>query len=513
MNEYLDLVEEARKKQIKLTEEQYKYIRDLYVTAANNLKKNTARAPKGSLSERWLKDYRQAISQEIDELNKLLEGKITDNLLISANNAVGVQLNFFELLDNKYSLGISNSFRNMFSNVANDTIKELISGEFYKDGKGLSRRIWFNGKSVNGDIDYIVQQGIAQKKSAYELAKDVEMYVNPAARKTWDWKNVYPNTAKTIDYNAQRLARTAINHAHTLATLRSCEKNPFIQKVRWHSAFVPKRTCPLCIERDGKEYLLKDCPMDHPNGMCYQEPILDDSMEDIGKRLGAWVNGQEDNLLDSWYNQNEDSFSKDNNIFNKATDSNSENGGIIREKVVRSPEYKSNKQLIDSEEYENKFDSIVDKKVKASVIKETRSIIKKNDKKNTESMAFINEKGKAISRQDTGVFGGEIDISVIEDEAENSVILTHNHPGSTAFSDSDIALLLDKPQIETIIAAGHNGTVYMLDVGDGIRLETNNTLNENKVIQEYKRLYDILKDPNKVVESLAKKYNWNYEVK
>lgn len=302
-NEYLKLVEESRKKQSKLTEDQYKQIRKLYRDAAKDLKIKANKANKGSLTQGWLKDYRKSILSDLKDINKILEDKIEINMQQSAENASAIQLSLFDKINMKYGLGLSETFRNIFSSVPKEALKGLITGDFYKDGKGLSKRIWFNEHKVNGDIDYIIQKGIVEKKSAYELAQDLQTYVNPEAKKDWEWKKVYPKTAKTIDYCAQRLARTSISHSYTLSMLKSCERNPFIEKIKWHSVFAPGRTCPLCKSRDGRVYLLKDCPVDHPNGMCYQEPLLDDSLENIGSKLKHWVNGNSDSTLDDWYNK------------------------------------------------------------------------------------------------------------------------------------------------------------------------------------------------------------------
>ena len=309
MNEYEKLIYNSRKKQSKLNLEQYKKIINLYRDVAKSLQVKANKAKKGSVTERWAKDYKKAVKAQIKQMNEVIEALISGNIKKSAENATAIQLDFFDQINMKYGLGMSTSFKNMFSNVPNEVLKELVSGNFYKDGKGLSKRIWFNRNKVNGDIDRIIQKGIAEKKSAYELAQDLQDYVNPDVKKDWQWKKVYPGTAKTIDYNAQRLARTSISHAYTLSMLKSCERNPFIQKVKWHSVFAPGRTCPLCKERDGREYSLKDCPMDHPNGMCYQEPLLDDSLENIGSRLNSWAKGNSDSALDEWYEKYGDYFS------------------------------------------------------------------------------------------------------------------------------------------------------------------------------------------------------------
>ena len=69
-------------------------------------------------------------------------------------------------------------------------------------------------KNTQGDIQYIVAQGIASQKSAFDIAKDLEKYVDPSAKKDWAWSKVYPGTKKVVDYNAQRLARTMVSHAY-----------------------------------------------------------------------------------------------------------------------------------------------------------------------------------------------------------------------------------------------------------------------------------------------------------
>ncbi len=106
--------------------------------------------------------------------------------------------------------------------------------------------------------------------------------------------------------------------------------------------------------------------------------------------------------------------------------------------------------------------------------KETKNAIKRNDGKNTEMMSLVDKNGKALTNQSTGSFGGSIDLSCLEKMPDNSVVLTHNHPLSSSFSGDDLEILMDNPQIKSIIAGGHNGTVYKLSVGKGIRTEINN---------------------------------------
>ncbi|HBC97358.1 MAG TPA: hypothetical protein DC034_11270, partial [Clostridium sp.] len=289
-NEYLLLVEEARKRQIKLNNKQIKRIRNLYREVAKNLEVKANKAKKGSLTERWIKDYKKAVEQEIRRINGVLFTQISDSILESANIPIGIQLNFFSLIDNKYKGNIDKSFASMFSNVPNKVLYEITNGDIYKDGRGLSKRLWWNEKKVNGDIDYIIQKGIAEKKSAFELAEDLQTYLNPDTKKDFEFKSRYGN--KRVEYNSFRLAITSISHAYQLSMKRSCKMNPFVTGIQWHiSNSTHRKTCELCKSRDGKIYPADELPLDHPMGMCHFTPVILDSMEDIGTRLNKWGKG------------------------------------------------------------------------------------------------------------------------------------------------------------------------------------------------------------------------------
>ena len=154
-------------------------------------------------------------------------------------------------------------------------------------------------KKTHKDIDKIVAEGVALNKSAYDIAKDLERYINPTARKEWDWSKVYPGTNRVIDYNAQRLARTLVAHAYQQSLERTCEKNPFVTGYKWVSAN-SDRTCELCKERDGQIYEKGDLPLDHPNGLCTFIAVIPDSMTDISNRLADWAKGKSDSALDEF---------------------------------------------------------------------------------------------------------------------------------------------------------------------------------------------------------------------
>lgn len=190
------------------------------------------------------------------------------------------------------------------SHVPEHSISAIINGQIYgvlPDGSNwtLSGSIWTNASEFHNDISMIVANGLAANKSTLEIARDLEKYVDPLAKKPWDWGKVYPGSAQQIDYNAQRLARTLAAHAYQYTLVYTTRKNPFVTGYIWHSV-MQERTCEICAERDNQFYEKDALPLDHPNGLCYWECAIPDSMDEIADRLADWVNGKADPALDEY---------------------------------------------------------------------------------------------------------------------------------------------------------------------------------------------------------------------
>lgn len=338
MNEYLKLVEEAQQKRIRLTKEQVKSIRGLYRDVAKDLNRRAKSANKGSLNERWLLDYQKQFKSDIKQLNKILKKDIESSMLKSAEYATGIQVDFLNLLDIKYNLNSKETFSNMFSKIPQQALQELVSGEFYKDGRGLSERLWFHEMKANADFDYIIQKGLAEKKNVYDLAKDLWDYVNPDVKKDWNFKNIYPGVGnKKIEYNSFRLAVTSISHTYQLSMQKSCKANPFVEGIQWHTSNSHRGPCSLCQSREGHVYDADKLPLDHPLGVCYFTPIITKSMDDVGSELHDWLYGGSNSKLDDWYREYGREFAGESNLFrniSKKDNNNDTNSDIIKNKEV-----------------------------------------------------------------------------------------------------------------------------------------------------------------------------------
>lgn len=278
---------------IELTREQQKEIEGLYRRVANDIAKRSEKIPSTNseaLRQQYLKKLQTQVNEQLEKIGQEIEGTITQTMTQVAADVVSDNLKWME------SVGMP--VGGAFSHVPDDVVRSVATGQLYKGNWSLSKAIWGNTQKTQNDINTVIAEGIAQNKSAYDIAKDLEKYVNPSAKKDWSWSKVYPGTNKKVDYNAQRLARTLVSHAYQQAFVKTTQKNPFVTKYKWLGSN-SHRICPICAARDGKLFEKDELPLDHPNGMCTFVAVMD-SMVDIADRLADWAQGKEDPALDAY---------------------------------------------------------------------------------------------------------------------------------------------------------------------------------------------------------------------
>lgn len=287
---------DAEKIRANLTKEQENEISMLYRGVYLRTRKQMLAIPKdGTASQQIQRQYLNKLHKQLDEAYKSLGIGLEKQLQKEAKKAAdGVVESSTKFLE-KVGLKVEGAF----SHVPKDIVNAIVTGQVYGGNWSLSGAIWADINKHQSDINKIIAEGVAANKSAYDIAKDLEKYVDPSAKKDWDWSKVYPGTSKKIDYNAQRLARTMVSHAYQQSLERVCKNNPFVDGYIWQAAH-SGRVCPICEERDGKLFAKGDLPLDHPNGMCTFIAHMTNGMEGIADRLADWANGKEDPALDKW---------------------------------------------------------------------------------------------------------------------------------------------------------------------------------------------------------------------
>lgn len=269
----------------------------MYLDIARDAAKRSALLSKdssasASLKRAQLKDLVRSMNLALQNSANQLDQDLLDEMR-QISMAVGVDM---EKWLSKAGMPM---MKGMFASVPDDIVKRVATGKIYQQKWTLSGAIWGDVKAKQDDINSIVAEGIAANKSTYDIAKDLEKYVDPTAKKDWNWSKVYPRTAKVIDYNAQRLARTMLTHAYQQAVEQHIRYNPFVSGVIWHTAH-SGRVCELCKEREGKFYRKGEAPLDHPNGMCFLEAQTQ-SLDDVADQLADWVNGANRPDIDRYY--------------------------------------------------------------------------------------------------------------------------------------------------------------------------------------------------------------------
>lgn len=248
-----------------------------------------------ALSERQAKELQKALTEQSKQVSNEVYNNIKQNIYIISDTVVKDNVEWLK------SLGFSGSNLDAaFSSIPDDIVRMLITGQIYEGGWNLSSRIWSSNEKTLSNCYQIVAKGMAENRPIYDIAKELEKYVSPQTAKSWnpilrtkntktgewEYKRIYRGK---VDYNAQRLARTLVQHGYQQSFIAVTEKNPFVLKYQWSAN--GSRVCPICQDRDGQMFEKGDLPMDHPNGMCTMIPVIDDQMLD---KLADWFNSPDD---------------------------------------------------------------------------------------------------------------------------------------------------------------------------------------------------------------------------
>lgn len=237
------------------------------------------------VSEMQMKQLQKQIKNTSKQVSNEIHGLVKNNIYVVSDAVVRSSSKWLR------SLGFDGKNIDIaFSSVPDSIVRNLITGQIYDSGWSLSKRIWGDNEMALQDIYQVVAKGVAENMPIYDIAKNLEAYVNPKASLPWnltakDGVRIYK---RQVDYNAQRLARTLVQHGYQQGFIATTEKNPFITEYMWESN--GSRACPICIDRDGQIFSKGDLPMDHPNGMCTMVPVVVDNLVD---QLADWFNSED----------------------------------------------------------------------------------------------------------------------------------------------------------------------------------------------------------------------------
>lgn len=285
----------------RIVRQQQKQIKKVYEEALKEITKSVDKLyGKNDVSSSMRRVYLNKLKDDIKNQMDIVDGKtetiIKDNIGLMAEEVAKNT----QMYNSKIGLNaIVNS-----TSLKHRVVTNIVTGKVYDSKFTLSSSIWGDNKRRLNEINRIIARDILQNKGVYDIAKDLERFVNPRARKDYDWSKMFPGSRRKIDYNAQRLARTMVSHAYQQAFVEATINNPFVAAYRWMTSG-SDRVCPICIDREstdqfglGPGIFPKDrLPLDHPNGMCTFECVMAMSDEDVGEAIADWYLGEGDETM------------------------------------------------------------------------------------------------------------------------------------------------------------------------------------------------------------------------
>lgn len=274
-----------------VTKEQQEYIKGLYTEWSKDVKKQAEYYEKLSTSSSDFSSYYyNHLYKQMQAQSKEIANGVYTNIkdgMAQVSDAV-----VKDMSDWMAVMGFSPKDTNMaLAYIPQSTVNALVTGSVYgKPGSwSLSSAIWSDNEKTLKDIYAIMGQGVASQMGIKEMADMLSQYVDPKKQLKWSGPNGGPKIyKKAVDYNAQRLARTLVQHSYQQSFVAATKDNPFITEYVWLSN--GPRVCPICADRDGQHFKKDKLPLDHPNGMCTMEPVVTDNLTD---KIADWVNAED----------------------------------------------------------------------------------------------------------------------------------------------------------------------------------------------------------------------------
>lgn len=292
----------ADKVRLSITRQQQRDILAMYKQLSKDVSKQISAIGKRNMQRSSLMMLQHNINNRIQQLNNDIRNNVVSNMRTMAESVVDDSREF--LLRCGFA---EKDVVKAFNHVPVQVVRNIYTGNIYDKPWSLDNAIWGYNKKTQQTLTKIIAKGTAAEKSAYEIAKDIETYVDPAATKesrtinSWRYDKNGNKISDSfyignVDYNAQRLARTMVSHAYQQSFMSVNEHDPFVVGYRWLTSNFHGRVCPICMDRAtrdayglGSGIFPKDkLPVDHPNGMCTYEAVIEDSMDDIGKKIADW---------------------------------------------------------------------------------------------------------------------------------------------------------------------------------------------------------------------------------
>ena len=254
--------------------------------------------------DKLVKAYSAQIYDELDKIVTDYNREISDEIIQLQRDIM------CSFIDPQY-IDLKEKIDKLVDITNRKVINQMIQGNIYNDNKGLSKRLWSITNRSGVRINTAINSCIAQGMGAAEMSQNIKEFAM-GGHHTWSRNKIREKLGDGyarkygsggLDYEALRLARTTLTHQAQISVINSSKVNPYLQFVKWHSNHQAGRTCQQCIDRDGHLFKIDEVPLDHPNGMCWIQPVYsidgktEATPEEIAKDMKAWAEGSKNSKL------------------------------------------------------------------------------------------------------------------------------------------------------------------------------------------------------------------------
>ena len=287
-------------------------IAGLYARCAQDMEKEILHYGEDTLTGRRAAELQKTMRGYVKGLWKEVHRTAEEAVQQGAALGIEAQASLLDDAVRGIRLSIRPSFKSMFARTQDEAVAAVLNGSIYSGPQAsLSRRIWNNEALQGGQIEQLIAEATAKGRSATELARDLEAYVNPKAVMPDNWNDVYEQCPFPfrVDYNAKRLAVASLNHSYYQGMMMAARENPYAEYLHWElsSMHLIYDVCDTYMEHDEGlglgNFSLDNAPLPHPFCRCLYYVDSSKSLSEIGDEIGRWISGEENSRLDGAFGE------------------------------------------------------------------------------------------------------------------------------------------------------------------------------------------------------------------
>lgn len=427
-----------------------------------------------AIDQRWMKELENAsIKVRVSRLEALQMqmGQHVEMLAASKQKGITDLLGDRIYKDNYYrsifELQKGVGFGSSFAKLDNRSIDNILVTPWAPDGSNFSSRIWKDRTKLVTELQTTLMQGFIRGDPSEKLIKHLSERMGVSRS------------------NAARLVLTESAYFSGQSRLKAY-KELGVEKYKYTST-LDKRTSSICRQMDGKVFAIGEAqagvnfPPLHGHCRSTTIPHYEGNVKERAARGddGETYDVPGDMTYEKWSGERVD--------------------GAVEEPPSQSFNRKFNPKASFHADLPNLSEPALEKLAETN-----RNIARQGNKDGKEIMVLLDSKtglemGRTSGTINKVLFGEELD-NILRSSANNSIVLTHNHPRGTRINVKDMQNLGLYQSLASIVAVGHDGGVSAVStLGKTIDLVMFNEI----MIRVSKKIHEQLKNSSKYAKMSA----------